>query len=81
MPQHPFDHGALILRREPGAWPRTAEVIRDQLAEYYGLIPTWTSRSFSGHSRRTVRPMRLRRRTDSISGLLGKRTYEHDASR
>ncbi len=39
MPQHPFDHGALILRDENlGAWPRTPEVIRDQLAEYYGLI-------------------------------------------
>jgi arylsulfatase A-like enzyme len=39
MPQHPFDHGALILRDENlGAWPRTPEVVRDQLAEYYGLI-------------------------------------------
>ena len=39
MPQHPFDHGALILRDENlGAWPRTPEVIRDQLAEYYGLV-------------------------------------------
>ena len=39
MPQHPFDHGALILRDENlGAWPRTPAVIRDQLAEYYGLI-------------------------------------------
>ena len=35
MPQHPFDHGALILRDENlGAWPRTPAVIRDQLAEY-----------------------------------------------
>ncbi len=39
MPQHPFDHGALILRDENlAAWPRTEEVVRDQLAEYYGLI-------------------------------------------
>lgn len=37
--QHPFDNGALILRDENlAAWPRTEEVIRDQLAEYYGLI-------------------------------------------
>jgi len=39
LPQHPFDNGALILRDENlAAWPRTADVIRDQLAEYYGLI-------------------------------------------
>ena len=39
MPQHPFDHGVLNVRDENlAAWPRTAEVIRDQLAEYYGLI-------------------------------------------
>ena len=39
MPQHPFDNGALILRDENlAAWPRAEEVIRDQLAEYYGLI-------------------------------------------
>lgn len=39
MPQHPFDNGALILRDENlAAWPRTEDVIRDQVAEYYGLI-------------------------------------------
>ena len=39
MPQHPFDNGALILRDENlAAWPRTEDVIRDQIAEYYGLI-------------------------------------------
>ena len=39
MPQHPFDHGVLNIRDENlAAWPRTPEVIRDQLAEYYGLI-------------------------------------------
>ena len=39
MPQHPFDHGVLNVRDENlGAWPRAPEVIRDQLAEYYGLI-------------------------------------------
>ncbi|MCY3928208.1 MAG: sulfatase-like hydrolase/transferase [Acidobacteria bacterium] len=39
MRQHPFDNGALILRDENlAAWPRTEDVIRDQLAEYYGLI-------------------------------------------
>lgn len=39
LPQHPFDNGFLVLRDEVLApWPRTAEVVRDQLAEYYGLI-------------------------------------------
>jgi arylsulfatase A-like enzyme len=38
-PQHPFDNGQMVLRDENlGAWPRTEEMIRDQLAEYYGLI-------------------------------------------
>lgn len=39
LPQHPFNNGALIIRDEVlAAWPRTPEVIRDQLAEYYGMI-------------------------------------------
>jgi arylsulfatase A-like enzyme len=39
MPQHPFNNGALIIRDEElSAWPRTPEVVRDHLAEYYGLI-------------------------------------------
>jgi arylsulfatase A-like enzyme len=37
--QHPFDNGRLIVRDEVLApWPRSEDVIRDQLAEYYGLI-------------------------------------------
>ena len=39
LPQHPFDNGWLVVRDEElAAWPRTREVISDQLAEYYGLI-------------------------------------------
>lgn len=39
LPQHPFDNGRLITRDENlAAWPRTEDVIRDQLAEYYALI-------------------------------------------
>lgn len=40
LPQHPFDNGWMRnLRDEDLApYPRTPEVIRDQLAEYYGLI-------------------------------------------
>ncbi|MFO0871725.1 MAG: sulfatase-like hydrolase/transferase [Pirellulales bacterium] len=39
-PQFPFDNGAMKGGRDEnlGAWPRTEEMIRDQLAEYYGLI-------------------------------------------
>lgn len=39
MPQHPFDNGWMTGRDESLApWPRTPEIIRDQLAEYYGMI-------------------------------------------
>jgi arylsulfatase A-like enzyme len=40
LPQLPFDNGMVKdLRDEDlGAWPRTESMIRDQLAEYYGLV-------------------------------------------
>ena len=39
LPQHPFDNGFLVLRDEVlGPWPRTRELVSDQLCEYYGLI-------------------------------------------
>ena len=39
MPHHPFHNGWMTGRDENlAAWPRTKEVISDQLAEYYGLI-------------------------------------------
>jgi arylsulfatase A-like enzyme len=39
LAQHPFDNGELIGRDENLApWPRTPEVVQDQLAEYYALI-------------------------------------------
>lgn len=38
-PVHPFNTGRLAIRDEQLApWPRTPEVIRSQLGEYYGLI-------------------------------------------
>ncbi|MEZ6014572.1 MAG: sulfatase-like hydrolase/transferase [Planctomycetota bacterium] len=38
-PQHPWDIGMMTVRDEVLApWPRTPEVIRQQLAEYYALI-------------------------------------------
>jgi arylsulfatase A-like enzyme len=40
LPQLPFDNGMMTGGRDEnlGAWPRTEAMIRDQLAEYYGLI-------------------------------------------
>jgi len=40
LPQLPFDNGMMDGGRDEnlGAWPRTAGMVRDQLAEYYGLI-------------------------------------------
>jgi arylsulfatase A-like enzyme len=38
-PQHPFDNGHVVGRDENLApWPRTREVISDQLCEYYGMV-------------------------------------------
>lgn len=40
LPQFPFDNGAMKGGRDEnlGAWPRTEAMVRDQIAEYYGLI-------------------------------------------
>ena len=39
MPQHPFDNGAIVLRDEELApWPRTAEIARQHLSDYYAII-------------------------------------------
>jgi arylsulfatase A-like enzyme len=40
LPQLPFDNGMVKDLRDENlaAWPRTPKTIRDQLAEYYGLI-------------------------------------------
>ncbi|HID75162.1 MAG TPA: DUF4976 domain-containing protein [Planctomycetaceae bacterium] len=39
LPQHPFNNGHMGGRDENLApWPRTPEVISDQLCEYYGLV-------------------------------------------
>ena len=36
---HPFDLGVMTIRDENlGAWPRTSEQVREQLADYYGLV-------------------------------------------
>lgn len=39
LPVHPFDNGRMKVRDEAlAAWPRRTDVIRDQIAEYYGLV-------------------------------------------
>ncbi len=39
LPQHPFDNGSVRGRDENlGPWPRTKELVIEQLCEYYGLI-------------------------------------------
>ena len=39
LPVHPFDNGWMTVRDEQlAAWPRAPETIREQRAEYYGLV-------------------------------------------
>ena len=39
LPQHPFNNGALVIRDEELApWPRTPEIVRQHLADYYAYI-------------------------------------------
>jgi arylsulfatase A-like enzyme len=39
LPQHPFDNGEMTVRDEKLApWPRTPEIVREHLADYYAAI-------------------------------------------
>ncbi|MFY0687476.1 MAG: sulfatase-like hydrolase/transferase [Cyclobacteriaceae bacterium] len=39
LPQHPFDNGHIVLRDEELApWPRTPEIAKQQLSDYYAII-------------------------------------------
>ncbi len=39
LPEHPFDNGELKIRDEALVpWPRTPEIIRKELTDYYGVI-------------------------------------------
>ncbi len=39
MPRHPFDNGEMEIRDEKLApWPRTPSIIREHIADYYGMI-------------------------------------------
>jgi len=87
-PQHPFDNGHMAGRDENLApWPRTEDVIRDQLAEYYGLIT-----HLDEHIGRILRSLKKSRHANNTiiiyaadhglalgsHGLLGKQSiYEH----
>jgi arylsulfatase A-like enzyme len=89
-PQHGwnFDEGTLTLRDEVlAAWPRDPDVIRDQLAEYYGLITHMDAQI--GRILAALEKTGLARRTIIVfsadhglaigsHGLLGKQNlYEH----
>jgi len=87
-PQHPFDNGHMVGRDENLApWPRTEEVVRDQLAEYYGLVT-----HLDEHIGRVTEALRKSRHAENTiiiyaadhglalgsHGLLGKQSiYEH----
>jgi arylsulfatase A-like enzyme len=87
-PQHPFDNGHMVGRDEGLApWPRTEQVVRDQLAEYYGLVT-----HMDVHVGRVLRTLKKSRHADNTiviyaadhglavgsHGLMGKQSiYEH----
>ncbi len=88
MSQHPFNTGQLTVRDEALApWPRTEQVIRQQLAEYYGMISHLDHQI--GRILTTIEDQGLREKTVVIfasdhglaigsHGLLGKQSlYEH----
>ncbi len=89
LPQFPFDNGHMTKCRDENlaAWPRTEAVIRDQLAEYYGMIT-----HLDGQIGRIVKALRQTRMADNTiiiyaadnglalgsHGLLGKQNvFEH----
>lgn len=89
LPQHPFNlAGALTVRDEAlAAWPRTEDVVRDQLAEYYALITHLDGQigrvlealEASGHAENTLVVYAADHGLALGShGLLGKQSvYEH----
>jgi arylsulfatase A-like enzyme len=88
MPLHPFNNGWMSGRDEQLApWPRTPEVIRSQLADYYGLISHLDEQI--GRIIRCLKDLRLMGNTVIVfasdnglslgsHGLMGKQNlYEH----
>ncbi|MEM1094888.1 MAG: sulfatase-like hydrolase/transferase [Bacteroidota bacterium] len=88
-PEHPFAHIPTIDIRDEvlGAWPRTPELLREQYAEYYGLITHMDEQI--GRILHTLRAQGLADNTIVVfasdhglgmgsHGLLGKQNlYEH----
>ncbi len=89
LPQIPFDNGVLNICRDENLapWPRTESVIRDQLAEYYGMIT-----HLDGQVGRILEALKASGRADNTiviyaadnglalgsHGLMGKQSvYEH----
>ena len=89
LPQFPFDNGAMKGGRDEnlGAWPRTEATVRDQLAEYYGLVTHLDAQirrvldalETTGHSRNTIVVFAADNGLALGShGLLGKQSvFEH----
>lgn len=89
LPQFPFDNGAMKGGRDEnlGAWPRTERMVRDQLAEYYGMVTHMDAQirrildtlESSGHASNTIVIFAADNGLAIGShGLLGKQSvYEH----
>ena len=89
LPQFPFDNGAMKGGRDEnlGAWPRTAAMVRDQLAEYYGMVTHMDAQirrildalEAAGHAGNTIVVFAADNGLAIGShGLLGKQSvYEH----
>jgi len=89
LPQHPFNLGEWLTIRDEvlAGWPRTEAVIRDQIAEYYGMITHLDAQigriletlEHSGHGKDTIVIYAADHGLALGShGLLGKQNiYEH----
>ena len=90
LPQLPFDNGMMKGGRDEnlGAWPRTEAMVRDQLAEYYGMVThldeqigriLGSARDESGHAENTLVVFAADNGLALGShGLLGKQSvFEH----
>lgn len=89
LPQLPFDNGMMRGGRDEnlGAWPRTEKMVRDQLAEYYGMVEHLDGQigriletlERSGHAKNTIVVYAADNGLAIGShGLLGKQSvYEH----
>ncbi|WP_291981041.1 sulfatase-like hydrolase/transferase [Luteitalea sp.] len=89
LPQLPFDNGAMKGGRDEnlGAWPRTEAMVRDQIAEYYGMVTHMDGQirrvldtlAASGHAKDTIVVFAADNGLAIGShGLLGKQSvFEH----